>query len=300
MERRLAWLRRHPTVTAAIVCAVLSAFMFYLGWLSRQPHAHPLPALAPASLAYPSSRRAANAAVAARMQTTPSQSPPAARPSAPPGAGSAAAGALATDYGTDGQGTGPAKDVGGDNPFEPVTPGGSRSTGTDASTRAPAAEGQIQAAIKSAGQGVGRENPFNPVVVVASASDGPTSRATPMATASGSSTPRGASRAAASLPPIPPLDPSAPLPGDTAAGRGPALPTPRGPAAPSGLRLVGFVTGPAVLALIEDGGRSILAKPGDVIRPGLRVVAVDAERQTVRLEWQGAPLMLWVGIPTPP
>jgi hypothetical protein len=66
------------------------------------------------------------------------------------------------------------------------------------------------------------------------------------------------------------------------------------------LRLVGFVEGPTLLAVLEDGRRSYIVAPGDIIEPGLRVTRVDAERQRVRLEWHGTPLELSVALQTGP
>jgi hypothetical protein len=90
------------------------------------------------------------------------------------------------------------------------------------------------------------------------------------------------------------------MPGSGAAGQTPPLPTVRDLAAPAGLRLVGFVMGRTSLALIEDGKRSYLVAPGDLVIPGLRVVAVDATRQRVRLQWYGTPLELSGAVPVPP
>jgi hypothetical protein len=58
--------------------------------------------------------------------------------------------------------------------------------------------------------------------------------------------------------------------------------------------------GPKVLAVIEEGGHSYLVAAGEEIRPGLRVVAIDASRQRVRLEWNGVPMDLAAPIPTKP
>jgi hypothetical protein len=174
-----------------------------------------------------------------------------------------------------------------DDPFDPVTPVGmSAADAPQAVTLGPAeaVAAEIQTAVKAAEPGLGRENPFDPLAATGATHASGTARV------SGSTVPRPASRRPMlPLPPVPPLDPSNLAP----EGAG-------GTAATNGLRLVGFVTGRTVLAVIEDAGRSYLAAPGDLIRPGLRVAAVDAERQMVRLEWHGTPLVLSVAIPTSP
>jgi hypothetical protein len=170
-----------------------------------------------------------------------------------------------------------------DNPIVPVT---AATASAPAMPRAPSPSGpasaQSGAAIKTAAD-IGRANPFEPL-------DAPAAPARPSAAAPGA--PHAAIPA---LPPIPPLDPNSPV--LDAAARVRAVPPPAISAAPAAaaLRLVGFVKGQTALALIEEGGRSYLVAPRDLISPGLRVTAIDADRQVVRLDVHGAPVVLSIG-----
>lgn len=281
--------RRYPLVSAALACGALSVLMFVLGWLSRQhgpqqgPRALAAPALA--SLLYPAPRITGHASAPALATTMPRPSPSAAGPAASAGAGSAVAGHAATANQAGPLAPVPANpETGRADPFEPVVDSvASLATGSDRSPAAPAAAAEIQAAIKRSEPGLGRINPFDPLI-----------------SASVQFSPRAGAGMAIPLPPIPPLDPNGPMPATGAAGQIPPIPTVRDLAPPSGLRLLGFAAGRTAFALIEEGGKSFLAAPGDLIRPGLRVVAVDAGRQAVRLEWQGTPLVLSAGISTGP
>ncbi len=78
------------------------------------------------------------------------------------------------------------------------------------------------------------------------------------------------------LPPVPPL-----APGASTAGPG-------GP----GYRVAGIIRDAVALAIVEDGTRSYIVEPGDVLRPGVRVTAIDARRGVVRLMADGLPVEL--------
>ena len=291
MTRLFGLMRRYPAASAALACGVLSVLMFFLGWLSRHhgpeqgPRALAAPALA--SLLYSTASTAGHTTAPALAPTVPRPSASAAGPAAIAGTGPAVAGYAVTANHAGQLATGAAKDpeTARADPFEPlVAPAASPAPGSDKSPADPAAAAaEIQAAVKRGEPGVGRTNPFDPLI-----------------TASVAFSPRARAGMAVPLPPIPPLDPNGPMPGSGAPGQIPPISTARDLAPPSGLRLLGFAAGRTALALIEDGGRSFLVTTGDLIRPGLRVVAVDAGRQTVRLEWQGAPLVLSAGISTGP
>jgi hypothetical protein len=298
MARLRGFPGRHPIASAAIVCAAVSVLLLYQAWLSQQRGPHELPPLAPGSLVRPGSSAAAGAA-----RPAPAQHPPASPTSASARPPASAGGPPALDDSA-GAASNPARQpdqaigrppaassdtaFGRENPFEPVTQApGASAAATDTSTQADTAAAEIEAAIKQSEQGVGRANPFDPLIA-ASASGAPSSTAHTLrirGVAGPSSPRRSGARTALPLPPVPPLDPTGPMPA---------------PAVTAGLRLVGFVTGPTVLAVIEDGRRSYLAAPGEMIRPGLRVAAVDTARQRVLLEWQGKPIELSVAIPTAP
>jgi hypothetical protein len=132
----------------------------------------------------------------------------------------------------------------------------------------------------------------------------PTAQATgdtkgPVATAASNPTPPGTGRpdpfvplasAAApaavtnpsSLPPVPPLSPTAlgplggPAPGSGVPG-GPALP-PR-----AQFRLTGILFGPTAVAILNDGSASYVAEPGDPLARGVRLVAIDGANDSVTL-----------------
>jgi len=86
------------------------------------------------------------------------------------------------------------------------------------------------------------------------------------------------------LPPVPPLAPGALGPG------GVPMP-PGGPAGPS-YRVAGIIRDTVALAIVEDGVRSHIVEPGDILGPGVRVVAIDARRGVVELMQDGVPVEL--------
>jgi hypothetical protein len=260
--------RRHPLASPAVICAAVGALVVCPAWVAQQQRPRPAASPAPAGRTVP----IAAAALPPGQATAPE--PTGAADAGPPVDGGA----------------------GRDNPFDPVAlPAASDADAAQADTPRPAeaaAAAEIQAAVNTAAPGLGRENPFDPLAATAQNRSGASNpgNAPGTARASGNAVPRPAfRRPMLPLPPVPPLDPGT-LPPE---GGG-------GPPATTGLRLVGFVTGRTVLAVIEDGGHSYLAAPGDLIRPGLRVAAVDAARQIVRLEWHGRPMVLSAAFPVQP
>lgn len=109
--------------------------------------------------------------------------------------------------------------------------------------------------------GAGRPNPFQPLI----------SPQAPSAPAGGG----------APLPPVPPLAPGLPA--------APASATPPVPAAPPApeFTLVGFLWGDRALAVLQDSQGSYIVAPGDIVRPGVRVVAIDVRREVVELDQHG-------------
>ncbi len=82
------------------------------------------------------------------------------------------------------------------------------------------------------------------------------------------------------LPPVPPLAPG------SAAGPGAG-----GPEAPA-YRVAGIIRDSVALAIVEDGTRSYIVGPGDELRPGVRVTAIDSRQGIVRLIADGLPVEL--------
>ena len=86
------------------------------------------------------------------------------------------------------------------------------------------------------------------------------------------------------LAPVPPLPPAGPA--------GPAQGVASGaPPAPA-YRVVGFVWGDSALAILEDGQDSYIVAPGDTVKPGVRVVAIDDRRELMQLDRDGMPVQL--------
>lgn len=90
------------------------------------------------------------------------------------------------------------------------------------------------------------------------------------------------------LPPVPPL-----LPG--------GLPVPGAPGGPSptvlagvAFRVAGVLGGSEALAILEDGTKSYIVAPGDVLAPGVRVVAIDVGRGVVALIRNGVSQELYL------
>lgn len=85
------------------------------------------------------------------------------------------------------------------------------------------------------------------------------------------------------LPPVPPLAPGSFGP-SASNGAGPALPgLPGTPGTHGQFQLTGIVVGPSAVAILNDGAGSYIVEPGDTVTPGVRVVAIDAQNQTVTL-----------------
>lgn len=81
---------------------------------------------------------------------------------------------------------------------------------------------------------------------------------------------------AAVLPPVPPLPP-----GGLGAG------------GPSGVfRVTGIIRDTVALAIVEEGPRSYVVEVGEVLRPGVRLAAIDARRGVVQLIQDGLPVEL--------
>ena len=96
------------------------------------------------------------------------------------------------------------------------------------------------------------------------------------------------------LPPVPPLAPGALPPG---AGASAFLPP--GTPGPATFHLMGIISGPSALAILADGGGSYIVQPGDTVRPGVRITAIDTANRTVTLastgqSWQ-VPLQVPLG-----
>lgn len=87
---------------------------------------------------------------------------------------------------------------------------------------------------------------------------------------------------------LPPRVPEAPGPGDASATR------PSGPPAPvyRVAGIAGIIGDAAALAIVEDGTGSHIVATGDVLGPGVRVVAIDLQRGAVELLQHGAPVVL--------
>jgi hypothetical protein len=155
--------------------------------------------------------------------------------------------------------TGPAGQTGSAAPVTPTSPSGAASGG---STSGRTGSGQTAAPPDTAGEG--RANPFAPLVA-----------------------PQGSGPAPAGggpLPPVPPLPPNGPA--GPAQGAAPAAP----PIPP--YRVVGFLWGDTAFAILEDGPNSYIVGPGDTVTPGTKVVAIDVQREVVRLDRGGTAIDL--------
>jgi len=95
------------------------------------------------------------------------------------------------------------------------------------------------------------------------------------------------------LPPVPPL-----LPGGTPPGGGGVNTAPAPPAVPA-LRVTGILRNASALAIIEDAQGAHIVGAGDLVGPGVRVVAIDAGRGVVELNAQGTNLEVPLQTPAP-
>jgi len=155
-------------------------------------------------------------------------------------------------------------------PAAPGAPSSGASTGSPAAgsttavapgVRAPAAPSTAPVA-SGAPPSTGRADPFAPLA-----------------------TPGGGSPASINppLPPVPPLAPGSFGP-SASTGAGSALPgLPGTPGTHGQFQLTGIVLGPSAVAILNDGAGSYIVEPGDTVTPGVRVVAIDAQNQTVTL-----------------
>jgi hypothetical protein len=81
---------------------------------------------------------------------------------------------------------------------------------------------------------------------------------------------------------VPPLAPGALPPVASAGAAGPGAPDLAGE-----FHLTGIIFGPSAFAILNDATRSYIVEPGDVVASGVRVVAIDAENQSVTLASDG-------------
>ena len=139
----------------------------------------------------------------------------------------------------------------------PTSPAGPARPVTPTSPSAPGGTAPV-------GGGEGRANPFQPLA-----------------------TPGGA----VTLPPVPPL----PATGPAGPGQATGPLTPSAPPAPE-YRLVGLLWGDRAFVILEDGQGSYIVGPGDTVRPGVRVVAIDVRREAVRLDRDGTPIDLTLSV----
>lgn len=119
--------------------------------------------------------------------------------------------------------------------------------------------------------GEGRANPFQPLATPGGPSPAPGGGVT--------------------LPPVPPL----PATGPAGPGQATVPPTPSAPPAPE-YRLVGLLWGDRAFVILEDSQGSYIVGPGDTVRPGVRVVAIDVRREAVRLDRDGTPIDLTLSV----
>ena len=156
----------------------------------------------------------------------------------------------------------------------PVGPAGSAPAVTPTSPNVPASRpGAAAPGQPGPGQGVtspgtageGRANPFEPLVAPPGSNPAP---------------------GAVTIPPVPPLAPTG------AAGPGTGTAPPVSPPPAYAYRVVGFLWGDAALAILEDGQGSYIVGPGDTVKPGVRVVAIDVRREIVRLDRDGTAVEL--------
>jgi len=164
--------------------------------------------------------------------------------------------------------TGPARQAGVTAPVTPTSPSGAAAPGpggTSPSTGGVTAPGLTApgGATPTETSGEGRANPFEPLTGPPGSSPAP---------------------GGAPLPPVPSLPP--------AGSGGPGVaPAPVVPAAPV-YRVVGFLWGDTAIAILEDGQDSYIVGPGDTVKPGVRVVAIDVRRELVRLDRDGTAVEL--------
>jgi hypothetical protein len=141
----------------------------------------------------------------------------------------------------------------GSSAVSPTAPAGTApGGGTAASTVTPTAA-------QPETMGEGRANPFEP-----------------LASPGGTTVPAGG--APPGLPPVPPLAPTEP-------------PAPAAPPPPD-YRVVGFLWAQTAYAILEDGEHSYIVGPGDVVTPGVRVVAIDVPHEVLHLTRDGTPVDL--------
>ncbi len=72
----------------------------------------------------------------------------------------------------------------------------------------------------------------------------------------------------------------------------PRAPGAGGPPAAPAYRVAGLIYDTVALAIVEDGTTSHIVEAGDVLSPGVQVVAIDAGRGVVKLMQDGAPIEL--------
>ncbi len=131
----------------------------------------------------------------------------------------------------------------------PTSPSGAAAPGAGATTVTPTSP---LGATPPESTRTGRANPFEPLT-------GPSNPGT---------TPAGGS----TIPPVPPLAPS------VAPGAAPPVPL---------YRVAGFLWSDRTIAILEDGRGSYIVGPGDTVRPGVQVLAIDVRRELVRLDQEG-------------
>ncbi len=149
-------------------------------------------------------------------------------------------------------------------PVTPTAPAGSAPAVTPTSPSAPAQTGPGQGGTPVVPGGEGRANPFQPLAGSPGSNPAPGGGVT--------------------LPPVPPL----PATGPAGPGQGTVPPVPPAPE----YRLVGFLWGDAAFVILEDGQGSYIVGPGDTVKPGVRVVAIDVRREVVRLDRDGTAVEL--------
>ena len=144
----------------------------------------------------------------------------------------------------------------------PTAPAGSAPAVTPTSPSAPAQTGPGQGGTAPVPGGEGRANPFQPLTSPPGSNPAPGGGVT--------------------LPPVPPLAPAAP-------GAATVPPTPE-------YRLVGLLWGDRAFVILEDSLGSYIVGPGDTVKPGVRVVAIDVRREAVRLVRDGTPIDLTLSV----
>jgi hypothetical protein len=102
----------------------------------------------------------------------------------------------------------------------------------------------------------------------------------------------GTTTAPPALPPVPPLSPSGLGPVGSLPPGGPA-PDLFGPSAP--WQLTGIVYGPTAVAILTNADHTYIVEPGDLVASGVRIVAIDAQNQSVTLGSHGQSWQLRLG-----